>query len=597
MAEVYPSDNDLLNIQSDSETGVEYIPTGTSPYYLQFRKLLYRLLLATRLANDLRVFDEGGLDIGVKSGKFWRGKQLVSYAGSTGNTLADDKPNIYIYLDSAGNLVTDEYDGFPNMADTLHIRLAVVTTSSGDIASITDSRSSHNFVIPCNSGSITGVVVASANASDLQKSRADYVCDSSADDVEINAALTQAAAAGGGTVFLTAGSYTLADTIKIPSDVTLAGEGTATQLTFATSVGDKTMITNNVGYTPSSRHVTGNKNITLRDIYIDGDKANRGNGEDSIWTVGFNTVENLTVENLTIVNGWTVAIQTEFCSYVTIANNRIHNSGDDGIGINEETYNCSCYGNRVTDAGKGGKSYGAPNGIEVQDGARDVTIGGNVIENCSADGIQVSTHTGKSGCINVSINGNTVRNCESGVFVKGISGTSQIAITVSNNQIIGTVDTSLYGLQAAYTEDVVFIGNTVNNRVNAGRLADSSIRTIIDNNNFRCSLSAGNDKKGFLFSGIVTDVRFDGNILSNYGWKGLEISGTINNMHIVNNHITGCINGSGAAVHGIHLHQVSAYSTEIISKARTGLMTQQPQRMMPFPLIGPKHGTRKTYKD
>ena len=48
MAEVYPSDNALLNIQTDAETGVEYIPTGTAPYYLHFRKLLYRLLLATR---------------------------------------------------------------------------------------------------------------------------------------------------------------------------------------------------------------------------------------------------------------------------------------------------------------------------------------------------------------------------------------------------------------------------------------------------------------------------------------------------------------------------------------------------------------------
>jgi hypothetical protein len=60
MAEVYPTDNELLNIQSDGETGVEYIPTGLSPYYVQFRRLLYRLLLAARRANDLRVYDEGG---------------------------------------------------------------------------------------------------------------------------------------------------------------------------------------------------------------------------------------------------------------------------------------------------------------------------------------------------------------------------------------------------------------------------------------------------------------------------------------------------------------------------------------------------------
>ena len=140
MAEVYPSDNELLNLQQDGETGVEYIATGQSPYYLHFRKLLYRLLLATRRANDFRVYDEGGLDIGVKPGSFWADTQLVNYGGASGNTLADDKANIYIYLTSAGILVTNEYTGFPDMATTPHVRLATVTTSDGDITSIEDCR-------------------------------------------------------------------------------------------------------------------------------------------------------------------------------------------------------------------------------------------------------------------------------------------------------------------------------------------------------------------------------------------------------------------------------------------------------------------------
>ncbi len=160
MAEVYPSDNELLNIQSEDETGVEYIPTGTAPYYLEFRKLLYRLLLAARRANDLRVYDEDGLDIGVKAGKFWIGTQLVSYNGSSGNTLADDKQNIHIYLDSTGNLVTNEYSGFPNMATTPHIRLAIVSTSNGDIESITDCRTGHNFVMPYGAGGVTKTIEA-----------------------------------------------------------------------------------------------------------------------------------------------------------------------------------------------------------------------------------------------------------------------------------------------------------------------------------------------------------------------------------------------------------------------------------------------------
>ena len=154
MAEVYPPDNDLLNIQSDNDTGVEYIPTGQSPYYLQFRKLLYRLLLATKRANDLRVYGEGGLDVGVKSGAFWFGTNLVNYNGSSNNTLADDKSNIYIYLDSDGQLVTDEYSSFPSMASAAHIRLAIVTTSNGDIDSIIDCRTGHNLALPYEAGGV-----------------------------------------------------------------------------------------------------------------------------------------------------------------------------------------------------------------------------------------------------------------------------------------------------------------------------------------------------------------------------------------------------------------------------------------------------------
>ncbi len=160
MAEVYPSDNTLLNMQSDSETGVEFIPTGQAPYYLQFRRMLYRLLLTVKRANDLRVYDEGGLDIGVKGGKFWLGTSLVNYAGSSGNTLADDKSNIYIYLDSGGSLVTNEYNGFPDMAILPHVRLAVVTTSNGDIDLIEDCRRGHNFVMPYGAGGVKKTIEA-----------------------------------------------------------------------------------------------------------------------------------------------------------------------------------------------------------------------------------------------------------------------------------------------------------------------------------------------------------------------------------------------------------------------------------------------------
>lgn len=148
MAEVYPSDSELSNLISEAETGIEYIPTGTAPYYIHFRKLLYRLLLATRRANDLRLFDEGDLNFGVKAGKFWNGNELVSYAGSSGNTLADNKSNIFIYVDAAGNLFFTDYVMFPDMGFTKHVRLAVVSTSGGEITSIVDYRDQHSIAVP-----------------------------------------------------------------------------------------------------------------------------------------------------------------------------------------------------------------------------------------------------------------------------------------------------------------------------------------------------------------------------------------------------------------------------------------------------------------
>jgi hypothetical protein len=168
MSEVYPSDTELLNLQWDSETGVEYIPTGTAPYYLHFRRLLHRLLLASRRANDLRVFDEGGLSVGVKAGKFWLGTELVSYAGSSGHVLADDKDAIFIYLDAEGTLITDEYGDFPGMAAEPHVRLAVVSTSGGDVVSITDHRTGHNCLIPHGAGGTRTPIEAHTASDELQ---------------------------------------------------------------------------------------------------------------------------------------------------------------------------------------------------------------------------------------------------------------------------------------------------------------------------------------------------------------------------------------------------------------------------------------------
>lgn len=63
-------------------------------------------------------------------------------------------------------------------------------------------------------------------------SQADYIVDGTADDIQIQAAITTVATAGGGMVFIKAGSaYRIAATIILPENVSLVGERMARQST------------------------------------------------------------------------------------------------------------------------------------------------------------------------------------------------------------------------------------------------------------------------------------------------------------------------------------------------------------------------------
>ena len=218
MSEVYPTDNSLLNLVHEEETGVEYIETGKAPYYVEFRKLLYRLLLATRRANDLRVFDEGGLEIGVKAGKFWDGMAVRTYAGSTSNALADNKAHIYIYIDASGTLVITEYTGWPDEAVN-HIRLADVTTSGGDITNVTDARDHHVYFNPASvignynntHGGTTFILKATITAgADVDIYNNDAPCK-----LRVLDAWSVAQSADGGSWKLTDGTNDVTDTVTV----------------------------------------------------------------------------------------------------------------------------------------------------------------------------------------------------------------------------------------------------------------------------------------------------------------------------------------------------------------------------------------------
>ncbi len=145
MTERYPDDATLLAIEQDGSTGVEYIPTGRSPYYLEFRKLVQRLLLATTRANDLRVYADGDLSVGVRPGRCAMHGQPIAFAGAT-QIAVDNNQITAVWLDDAGAVQTGT-DGFP--ADrTRFVPLAEVTAAAGAIAQIDDRRGEAFLAVP-----------------------------------------------------------------------------------------------------------------------------------------------------------------------------------------------------------------------------------------------------------------------------------------------------------------------------------------------------------------------------------------------------------------------------------------------------------------
>lgn len=144
MPERYPQDAILLTLTQDDQTGVEYIPTGKTPYFLEFRRLLQRTLLAAQRANDLRPYQEGDWTLGIRPGRCFIRNTPRDFAGVTGLTVAADAVTRF-WLDAEGLLQTGA--SFPSDR-TAFLPLAEVVAGHDGIDSLIDLRGQTFLCVP-----------------------------------------------------------------------------------------------------------------------------------------------------------------------------------------------------------------------------------------------------------------------------------------------------------------------------------------------------------------------------------------------------------------------------------------------------------------
>lgn len=211
-------------------------------------------------------------------------------------------------------------------------------------------------------------VVAASNAVDT--SRADYICDGTDDDVQINAAIT--AATVGGRVKLSEGSFSCTANVLLSENITLVGQGMSTILTFTEKVvsncivmdgnfaqlGDMQIIVGAgcgaAGSRPNVVYATGRSDLLLENLYLVGDKtvgsdtsANRQNG------ICFANVDNSLLVNCTGTGNYYSGIRMHNSDYDILRDCTFSNNTYQGIFAEDSHYNTydSCYCHSNTERG------------------------------------------------------------------------------------------------------------------------------------------------------------------------------------------------------------------------------------------------------
>jgi len=117
-------------------------------------------------------------------------------------------------------------------------------------------------------------VVAASNSTTAEKQAADYLCDGTADQVEINNAITAAAALAGqgGTIVLLGGNYNISGSTLLKSNIWLKGVGVSTTLQIPNATNTT------FDMIKSADEANWLYNARISDFYINGNKSNQASG-------------------------------------------------------------------------------------------------------------------------------------------------------------------------------------------------------------------------------------------------------------------------------------------------------------------------------
>lgn len=415
-----------------------------------------------------------------------------------------------------------------------------VTTSDVYFAYRTvDATTAVSWDIPA--GRTATYTVAASDATAHVIAQADYVCDGTADEVEIQAAITAIGVVGGGVLHLTAGNFTVTPSITLISDLVVEGEGDATVLNVQNGV--------DAGTGTGANWALFIAPTTLDNISIYNCKIDLGgNATAGLWAIGFTTGStNVVIDRVTGINGDNTQ---------PYASGSIRNSTNVWMTncIFDAMYNVGgmmntnmqITGNRLNDFGN--------NGITVGDGA-GLLVHNNVLVECPY-GIDIGTTSrvivsnnriynpkATGGCINIeanpsesiTISGNTIYIDIANKTGINFSVGASTNVVVSNNTIVYEGAGTGIGLSLGGLNEFTVTGNVIKNSTRGIFVATCESGIIADNELYDC----GDGYSPIHLAGADFYIVVQGNVIDTTTANGNAIreEGTSDYNYIIDNYV------------------------------------------------------------
>lgn len=369
-------------------------------------------------------------------------------------------------------------------------------------------------------------------------SNANYITDGTADDVQINAAISAATLAGGGTVFIKSGTYNIANRIIPHDNVIIRGDGMFTT-TLAATDGLHAGIIDDY-----AEAVSGRTNLVISDIELDGTGFSRTSGQ---YYKGINSRNwtNCHVFNVYCHDCTATGIGPDNLYQSTIDRCVVINNGTAGFTLGHN-------GIGIASGGQTSESVIVSNCVAMGNADNDYLIeadtantGANAaylfFDNISITPGQHSFRN--SGTPNVSfINNYCYAPTKSGVFNTNATSSHLATNTlVKNNIIVAPVSYGIY--ISVDSADYNIEGNLIHDGQVEGIIAGCGPGSIINNHvhdNGKYGINLGT------FSGatnVTSDVLVSGNLVYNNGklvanTDGIFVTASVqqaNNITITNN--------------------------------------------------------------